>query len=100
MCLERLEPRVENFQGASRRQEWCDLVLSLKVPLETIIRKESSEGKALIGEKTENILTQCRFICVFFVCFCVCFFVYLVLVSQCTDYAIFVAIYLINLVFS
>ena len=65
MCLERLEPRVEHFQAASRRQEWCDSVLSLKVPLETIIRKESSDGKALIGEKTENILTQCRFIYVF-----------------------------------
>ena len=88
MCLERLEPPAEDFQEASRRQEWCDLVLSLKVPLETIISKESSEGKALIGEKTENILTQCRFIYVFtfflelLVCLCVCFFVYLVLVSQ------------------
>ena len=65
MCLERLEPRVEHFQEASRRQEWCDSVLPLKVPLETIIRKESSDGEALIGEKTKNILTQCRFIYVF-----------------------------------
>lgn len=47
MCLERLEPRVEDFQEASRRQEWCDSVLSLKVPLETIIRKESAEDKEL-----------------------------------------------------
>lgn len=100
MCLERLEPRVEDFQEASRRQEWCDSVLSLKVPLETIIRKESAEGKELTGEKTENILIQCRFVYVFVVCLYVCFFVYLVLVSQCTDCAIFVAIYLINLVLS
>lgn len=104
MCLERLEPRVEDFQEASRRQKWCDLVLSLKVPLETIIYKESSEGKAPIGEKTENILAQCRFIYVFtiflnylfvfvFASLFIWFWFHIVLIVCVT----FVAIYLINL---
>ena len=62
ICLERMEPRPEDVEETSRRQEWCDAILSLKIPVEATSGKESSVDKPHIGEKTEIILTQCRFI--------------------------------------
>ena len=72
MCLERMEPQVEDVEETSRKQKWCDAVLSIKIPVEAMIRKASG-GKAQKGDKTETILEQCRFIyvCIIFsICFC------------------------------
>ena len=60
MCLERMEPREEDVEDMSRRQAWCDLVLSVKIPVEEMTSKSSTGGEARIGEKTESIITQCR----------------------------------------
>lgn len=61
MCLEFMEPHAEDVEDASRRQAWCDQVLSVKVPVEETISKSSTGDKARVGEKTELILTQCRY---------------------------------------
>ena len=60
MCLERMEPQAEDFKAISQRQAWCDVVLSVKMAVETIIGKGSSGDKARVGAKTESIVTQCR----------------------------------------
>ena len=60
MCLESLEPKQENFSGPTPRREWCDEVLSLKVPVEAMIGK-AFKDRPPVGPKTEAILTQCRF---------------------------------------
>ncbi|XP_078382607.1 E3 ubiquitin-protein ligase rnf213-alpha-like isoform X3 [Oculina patagonica] len=60
MCLERMEPSAESVEDRSRRQAWCDQVLSAKIPVEETISRSSSGDKARVGEKTELILTQCR----------------------------------------
>ena len=61
MCLERMEPSEEDVKDMSRRQAWCDLVLSVKIPVEEMTSKSSTGGEARIGEKTESIITQCRY---------------------------------------
>ena len=61
MCLECMEPSEEDVKDISRRQAWCDLVLSVQIPVEEMIRKSSTGGEARIGEKTESIITQCRY---------------------------------------
>ena len=61
MCLERMEPGEEDFKGISRRQAWCDLVLSVKIPVEEMISKSSTGSGARMGEKTQSIITQCRY---------------------------------------
>ena len=61
MCLERMEPSEEDIKDVSRRQAWCDLVLSVKIPVEEMISKSSTGDEARIGEKTESIITQCRY---------------------------------------
>ena len=61
MCLERMEPSEEDVKDVSQRQAWCDLVLSVQIPVEEMIRKSSTGGEARIGEKTESIITQCRY---------------------------------------
>ena len=61
MCLERMEPGEEEVKGMSRRQVWCDLVLSVKMPVEEMISKSSTGDEAPIGEKTQSIITQCRY---------------------------------------
>ena len=61
MCLERMEPSEEDVKDMSRRQAWCDLVLSVQIPVEEMIRKSSTEGETRIGEKTESIIAQCRY---------------------------------------
>lgn len=62
MCLERMEPCPEDVENTSRRQAWCDQVLSVKVPVEETISNSSSVENARVGEKTELILTQCRYV--------------------------------------
>ena len=61
MCLERMEPGEEDVKDMSRRRAWCDLVLSVKIPVEEMISKSSTRDEARIGEKTESIITQCRY---------------------------------------
>ena len=61
MCLERMEPCPEDVEKTERRQAWCDQVSSVKVPVEETISKSSSGDNARVGEKTELILTQCRY---------------------------------------
>ena len=60
MCLESLEPHRENVSGPTPSRDWCDEVLSLKVPVEAMIGK-SFKDRPTVGDKTEAILTQCRF---------------------------------------
>ncbi|CAH3163087.1 unnamed protein product, partial [Porites evermanni] len=60
MSLESLEPQKEDFSEPETRREWCDEVLSLKVPVEAMIVKAFKEGPP-VGHKTEAILTQCRY---------------------------------------
>ena len=60
MCLESLEPKQENFSGPTPRWEWCDEVLSLKVPVEAMIGK-AFKDRPPVGPKSKAILTQCRF---------------------------------------
>ena len=61
MCLERMEPSEDDVKDVSRRQACCDLVLSVQIPVEEMIRKSSTEREARIGEKTESIIAQCRY---------------------------------------
>lgn len=61
MCLERMEPRAEGVEDTSGWQAWCDLVLSVKIPVEEMISMSSAGDQARIGEKTESIITQCRY---------------------------------------
>ena len=60
MCLESMAPCEEDVENMSRRQAWCDLVLSVKIPVEEMISKSCTGDEARIGEKTESIITQCR----------------------------------------
>lgn len=60
ICLESLEPQQENVSGPTPRRDWCDEVLSLKVPVEAMIGK-AFKDRPTVGDKTEAILTQCRF---------------------------------------
>ena len=65
MCLERLEPRREDIEDSSRRQHWCNKVLSVRTPLEAMMAKTSLLGefeKIPFGEKRKAILTECRFV--------------------------------------
>ena len=61
MCLERMEPCPEDVENTALRQAWCDQILSVKVPVEETINKSSSGDNPRVGEKTELILTQCRY---------------------------------------
>ena len=55
-----MAPCEEDVENMSRRQAWCDLVLSVKIPVEEMISKSCTGDEARIGEKTESIITQCR----------------------------------------
>ena len=61
MCLERLEPHAEELKTTSQRQAWCDSVLSMKIPVEEMIGKRTTEDKSRVGGKTESMLIQCRY---------------------------------------
>lgn len=60
MCLERMEP-CEDVEYVSRRQGWCDQVLSVKIPVEEMISRSSTGGEARMGEKTESIIRHCGY---------------------------------------
>ncbi|XP_022806306.1 E3 ubiquitin-protein ligase RNF213-like [Stylophora pistillata] len=60
MCLERMEPYAEELKTTSQRQAWCDSVLSVKIPVEEMIGKRTTEDKMRVGEKTESMLIHCR----------------------------------------
>ena len=61
MCLEQMEPCAKDLEVTSQRQAWCDLVLSVKIPVDEMIGKSTTEDKVRVGEKTGLILIQCRY---------------------------------------
>lgn len=61
ICLERMEPCGEDLKTSSERKIWCDLVMSVKTPVDEMIGKSGTEGKAHVGERTQSKLMQCRY---------------------------------------
>ena len=76
MCLEQMEPCEKDLEATSQRQAWCNLVLSVKIPMDEMIGKSTTEDKVRVGEKTGLILIQCRYR--LFILFC--FYVFAVVV--------------------
>lgn len=79
-----MEPHAEELKTTSQRQAWCDSVLSVKIPVEEMIGKRTTEDKTRFGEKTESMLRQCRYFVEFnffmsFLCFRVSHFTLLLL---------------------
>ena len=60
-----MEPHAEELKTTSQRQAWCDSVLSVKIPVEEMIGKRTTEDKTRVGGKTESMLIQCRYFLLF-----------------------------------
>ena len=61
ICLERMEPCGEDLKTSLERKIWCDLVMSVKTPVDEMIGENGTEGKAHVGERTRSMLMQCRY---------------------------------------
>ena len=61
ICLERMEPCGEDLKTSSERKIWCDLVMSVKTPVDEMIGESGRQGKAHVGERTQSMLMQCRY---------------------------------------
>lgn len=61
ICLERMEPCGEDLKTSLERKIWCDLVMSVKTPVDEMIGESGTKGKAHVGERTQSMLMQCRY---------------------------------------
>ena len=65
MCLAKLTPTEEELDDPQQRYLWCNRVLAIRAPLETMLHKPMKQAQRdaqnnCYGNKTVAVLRNCR----------------------------------------